>query len=64
MGTETGNPEITRVAGRACVLRGDDIEALEAAASIIVGELQRYPGVTDIRDSHREGKQQLQIQIR
>jgi multidrug efflux pump subunit AcrB len=45
-------------------LRGEDLDELESAASIVADELALYPGVADIRDSHREGKQQLKIRIR
>ncbi len=45
-------------------LRGDDMNALKAAAEELSSALARYPGVSDIRDSHRDGKQQLQIEIR
>jgi multidrug efflux pump subunit AcrB len=45
-------------------LRGDDTDFLEAAAVVLVEELAQFPGLSDIRDSHREGKQQLQIAIR
>jgi multidrug efflux pump subunit AcrB len=45
-------------------LRGDDTEFLEAAAAALVEELAQFPGVFDIRDSHREGKQELKIAIR
>ena len=45
-------------------LRGDDMEQLKAAADELTVALARYPGVSDIRDSHRDGKQQLQIKIR
>ncbi len=45
-------------------LRGDDIEQLKSAADDLTIALARYPGVSDIRDSHRDGKQELQISIR
>ena len=45
-------------------LRGDDSETLEAAAENLVEELAQFAGVFDIRDSHREGKQELKISIR
>ena len=45
-------------------LRGDDVEELESAAAILAAELARYPGISDIRDSHRAGKQELKIEIR
>jgi multidrug efflux pump subunit AcrB len=45
-------------------LRGEDTELLEAAAAVVSEELARFPGVFDVRDSHREGKQELKISIR
>ena len=45
-------------------LRGEDMEQLKAAAGDLTVALARYPGVSDIRDSHRDGKQQLEISIR
>lgn len=45
-------------------LRGEEIEQLKGAASELAAALARYPGVSDIRDSHRDGKQQFEIEIR
>ncbi|HKK51447.1 MAG TPA: efflux RND transporter permease subunit, partial [Myxococcota bacterium] len=45
-------------------LRGEDTEMLESAAAMLASELARYPGISDIRDSHREGKQELGIHVR
>lgn len=44
-------------------LRGEDTGALKAAAAMLTDALARYPGVTDIRDSHRDGKQELRIEV-
>jgi len=44
-------------------LRGDDIEALEAAAAQLSAALERYPGIYDIRDSYRTGKRELEFDI-
>lgn len=44
-------------------LRGDDPEALEAAAEELVAALERYPGVYDVRDSHQDGKEELRLGI-
>ncbi len=45
-------------------LRGDDADELQAAAEMLAEALARFPGVTDIRDSHRDGKQELRIEVR
>ncbi len=45
-------------------LRGEDTERLRAAAAEVAEELARFPGVSDVRDSHRDGKQELKISIR
>jgi len=45
-------------------LRGEDTDQLKAAAIMISDALARFPGVSDIRDSHRDGKQELQIEVR
>lgn len=45
-------------------LRGEDTEQLKAAALMLTEALARFPGVSDIRDSHRDGKQELQIEVR
>jgi multidrug efflux pump subunit AcrB len=44
-------------------LRGEDSEQLRSAAAMLAAALARYPGVTDIRDSHRDGKQELHIEV-
>ena len=44
-------------------LEGRDEENLKIAATELRGELARYPGVFDISDSFRAGKQEVQIQI-
>jgi multidrug efflux pump subunit AcrB len=45
-------------------LLGDDTDELQAAAEMLSEALARFPGVTDIRDSHRDGKQELRIEVR
>ena len=45
-------------------LRAEDIGMLREAAEQLRGELARYPGVHDIRDSYVEGKQELQLAIK
>jgi multidrug efflux pump subunit AcrB len=45
-------------------LRGEDTDQLKSAAIILTDALARFPGVSDIRDSHRDGKQELQIEVR
>jgi multidrug efflux pump subunit AcrB len=45
-------------------LRGEKIESLESAALEVKAALARFPGVSDIRDSHLDGKQELAISIR
>ena len=45
-------------------LRGEDIEQLKAASAFVAESLARFPGIHDIRDSYRDGKQQLEIEIR
>jgi multidrug efflux pump subunit AcrB len=45
-------------------LRGEDTEQLKAAASMLTESLARFPGVRDIRDSHRDGKKELKIEVR
>lgn len=45
-------------------LRGEEIESLESAALEVKAALARFPGVSDIRDSHLDGKQELAISIR
>ena len=45
-------------------LRGEDTGQLKAAAEMLADALARFPGVRDIRDSHRDGKQELQIEVR
>jgi multidrug efflux pump subunit AcrB len=45
-------------------LRGEDTDQLKAAAIMLTDALARFPGVSDIRDSHRDGKQELQIEVR
>jgi multidrug efflux pump subunit AcrB len=45
-------------------LRGEDTDQLKAAATMLTDALARFPGVSDIRDSHRNGKQELRIDVR
>ena len=45
-------------------LRGEETDQLKAAAIMLSEGLARFPGVSDIRDSHRDGKQELQIDVR
>ncbi|PCJ17296.1 MAG: cobalt-zinc-cadmium resistance protein [SAR86 cluster bacterium] len=45
-------------------LEGRDEDNLKIASSQLVADLARYPGVFDISDSFRAGKQEVQIQIR
>jgi len=44
-------------------LRGRNVVELKQAAAMIRGELGRYPGVYDIYDSFKEGKQELQLTL-
>jgi len=44
-------------------LRGEDTDQLKTAASALAEAMARYPGVIDIRDSHRDGKQELHIEV-
>jgi multidrug efflux pump subunit AcrB len=45
-------------------LQGADVEALRDAASRVKADLARYPGVIDITDSFREGKQEVKLKIK
>lgn len=45
-------------------LRGDEIPVLKRAAAALADRLARFPGVSDIRDSYRDGKQELHVSIR
>ncbi|MEX0618540.1 MAG: efflux RND transporter permease subunit [Pseudohongiellaceae bacterium] len=44
-------------------LEGRNVENLQIAAAELRNELTRYPGVFDITDSFRAGKQEVQIEI-
>jgi multidrug efflux pump subunit AcrB len=44
-------------------LRGEDTDQLKAAAAMLVEALARFPGVSDIRDSYRDGKQELRVEV-
>jgi multidrug efflux pump subunit AcrB len=45
-------------------LKGPDIEQLSQAAEALKESLQEYPGVLDVTDSFRAGKQEVKLQIR
>ncbi len=45
-------------------LQGVDVGALRDAASRVKADLARYPGVIDIADSFREGKQEVKLKIK
>ncbi|MDA0978925.1 MAG: efflux RND transporter permease subunit, partial [Proteobacteria bacterium] len=44
-------------------LKGRDIEQLRQAAQFLRAELARYPGVLDLSDSFRAGKQEVKLDI-
>ena len=44
-------------------LRGRDVDQLRAAAEHLRVELSRYPGVLDLSDSFRAGKQEIKLNI-
>ena len=44
-------------------LRGDDTAELESAADALKSALALYPGVYDIRDSFRDGKREMRLDI-
>lgn len=44
-------------------IRGRDVEELRVAAASLREELARYPGVLDLTDSFRAGKQEVKIDI-
>ena len=44
-------------------LKGRDIEQLRKAAQFLKAELARYPGVLDLTDSFRAGKQEIKLDI-
>lgn len=44
-------------------LLGRDVEELRRAAATLRGELGRYPGVLDLTDSFRAGKQEIKLSI-
>ena len=45
-------------------LRGRDVDDLASAAADVRAELARYEGVTDISDTFRSGKQEVQLSLR
>ncbi|MFT7686297.1 MAG: multidrug efflux pump subunit AcrB [Candidatus Azotimanducaceae bacterium] len=45
-------------------LKGRDVEELRLAAASLREELARYPGVLDLSDSFRSGKQEVKLDIR
>tara|TARA_R110002072_G_scaffold13418_12_gene56300 strand:- start:65045 stop:68305 length:3261 start_codon:yes stop_codon:yes gene_type:complete len=45
-------------------LKGRDVEELRLAAASLREELARYPGVLDLSDSFRAGKQEVKLDIR
>ena len=45
-------------------LKGRDVEELRLAAASLREELSRYPGVLDLSDSFRAGKQEVKLDIR
>ena len=45
-------------------LQGADVGALRESASRVKADLARYPGVIDIADSFREGKQEVKLKIK
>lgn len=44
-------------------LKGRDIDQLREAAQFLKAELSRYPGVLDLTDSFRAGKQEIKLDI-
>ncbi|MBA58166.1 MAG: cobalt-zinc-cadmium resistance protein [Gammaproteobacteria bacterium] len=44
-------------------LKGKNIEELREAAEMLKAELKKYPGVVDLRDSFRAGKQEIKLNI-
>lgn len=45
-------------------IKGRDVDELAAAAKYLKATLQQYPGVLDLSDSFRPGKQEVQIDIK
>ena len=45
-------------------IRGRDVEELKLAAAHLRQELEQFPGVLDLSDSFRAGKQELQLDIK
>ncbi len=45
-------------------LRGTDVGLLREVATGLRGELERYPGVRDVRDSYRSAKDELELRLR
>ena len=44
-------------------LEGEDVEELRVVAAKLRAKLDEYPGVVDITDSFRSGKQELKLAI-
>ena len=44
-------------------MKGNDINELKAAAEMVKLEFNKYPGVLDLRDSFRAGKQEIKLNI-
>ena len=44
-------------------IHGGDMEALRAIAGAIRGELREYPGLSDVADSFRPGKEELRLSV-
>ena len=44
-------------------MKGNDINELKAAAEMVKIEFNKYPGVLDLRDSFRAGKQEIKLNI-
>ena len=66
VGTEEVSFTATLIASAAPIqveLVGSDLDSLRGAADFVSQRLARYPGVLDIRDSFRNGKQELELEL-